>query len=593
MRAILKGPGLVLVLSAALLLLATGGLGTAPAGPLSIEAGEGFPLARWLARSLPPAEPAAGASPALLVGLAALSAAAAFLFGLFFVWTGNRIASVTAALLFALHPLHGEALASPSGILRLLPLAALFGAVLARERARAAGGAKFEALAVAGTAIAVLTGPLGVVAPAVLALSAVYSPLRAPGEGRSAFLPVLPHLAIAAAALLVRGPEIATAGGQSGFPARLAHLLAPQAQGPAATLLGFLLLGGLAGLLLLSIALLGRSRRWLIHYGGLASAWLLAAEAFALAGLLPSGSAGLPLGLSVLVLLPPLLAWRLATDLLPPEPLAPAAPPLLPPPDLAGPASAAGEMRRMQRELAALRVDLGRIAEGVQTRPLASAARSLLGSTPGKRRQKPRAATLVPWMEPSLEESVFEDSCRPHLSPGGTVVEIGMPGGGFTGRFLEEGQRVVTVSSDREGLRSRRAFLGSPRHLHGILASGPHLHGLATATADFAFAFEALLMADQATILACMRELARVLRPGGRAVLVLGNLLDPAAMEHLVRMSDQVGRGARPGETREFLSPDLVRAFAGTAGLDVEAIELSANNVDMLVTLERPAVMQV
>lgn len=105
------------------------------------------------------------------------------------ILTGNATVAFTAALLFAVHPVHAETLTWIPGQSDLLPTAMLLGAVLAFLRFRSTGAWPSALLCVALTATAVFTKENTVVLPVVLGaceLIIIYRRRHTPNSGGEA-----------------------------------------------------------------------------------------------------------------------------------------------------------------------------------------------------------------------------------------------------------------------------------------------------------------------------------------------------------------------------------------------------------------------
>jgi hypothetical protein len=166
------------------------------------------------------------------------------------------------------------------------------------------------------------------------------------------------------------------------------------------------------------------------------------------------------------------------------------------------------------------------------------------------------------------------------------VIEIGPSDVWLTHEFLKEQQQVITVGAHISDLSVQQVLQSEGEPIVGLLSRNSGLRVLASGIADFAIASRSLLYADQATLLSCILELKRVLRPGGRALLVLGNLLDPAGMKHLRSLGESAVHSEADLGYRQYTTPEVVRALAENVGITVDSIQLAANNIDMIVNLE-------
>jgi SAM-dependent methyltransferase len=166
------------------------------------------------------------------------------------------------------------------------------------------------------------------------------------------------------------------------------------------------------------------------------------------------------------------------------------------------------------------------------------------------------------------------------IGPADRVVEIGCGIGRITRALAARAREVAALDVSEEMLaraRQHNGHLANVRWLHG---DGESLTGIADASADAcvsAFVFQHL--PDPGLALGYVREIGRVLRPGGFAALQLSN--DPGAHTHRLgaraRLRALARRGPRGQGHRAWLGSavglDDLEAAAGTAGLEVERVE--------------------
>jgi ubiquinone/menaquinone biosynthesis C-methylase UbiE len=100
-----------------------------------------------------------------------------------------------------------------------------------------------------------------------------------------------------------------------------------------------------------------------------------------------------------------------------------------------------------------------------------------------------------------------------------SIVEIGPGAGRFSEVLADRAERLVLVDVTDEALRRSRERLGGRPGLEYVRTDGPSLPGVESGSFDVVWSFEAFVHMQPVDVAAYMGELARVLRPGGRAVI--------------------------------------------------------------------------
>jgi demethylmenaquinone methyltransferase/2-methoxy-6-polyprenyl-1,4-benzoquinol methylase len=168
------------------------------------------------------------------------------------------------------------------------------------------------------------------------------------------------------------------------------------------------------------------------------------------------------------------------------------------------------------------------------------------------------------------------------LSPGDTAVDVACGSGALTrelARVVAPGGSVVGVDRSAEMLRvarGRRAPKGAsdPRYLEADALALPLPAGVADAAT---IAFGLRNVADYA---ACIAQLARVTRPGGRVVILelatpergIGRVIASTWFERLVPLMGRLAGGGSayrylPASVRAYPGPDEIAAIMEDAGL--------------------------
>jgi len=118
----------------------------------------------------------------------------------------------------------------------------------------------------------------------------------------------------------------------------------------------------------------------------------------------------------------------------------------------------------------------------------------------------------------SLVEALIEPYAR-----GADVLEIGCGHGRWSGEILAF-CRTLTLSDLGEScIESCRRRFAEANNVRYEVSDGVTLPADLDESIDFVWSFDAFVHMDQSVIAAYMREIGRVLRPGGRAVIHHGN----------------------------------------------------------------------
>jgi hypothetical protein len=603
MRSILKGPLPFIAFAFVLLAVASGML--RPGASLAVYAEDAGPfhLAGALHRVVD-SRSLDGLPYLTIISQALLAITGGVFFSLFQRWTGNRIVSIVAALLFVLHPVHAQHWKDSFQVLTFLPMPLVLLALsvhLQISRHRFFLRAFWTLLF--GLA-ALYAGPLGLVTPllmAVLLLTDFQSPVD---ERRSRAFECILHLLLVILVASSQG-RIGTLVPHLGDTSvSVAELLFVSKDTPLFPHLGWVILSGLLLVLALSLAIASRRRMFLFQFAGLASGWVLALELSAILGWLPREHDALGLALAPLCLLAPMMVWRVLLECFPPDAQSYSPVPIprhfplwdkstIEQPGWPSKAAATSlpiaELLSLRQLVAGMREMAHPQAHAHRSSAMANEAYDrayMLGNPSVLSRNQSSKGIADPWSDTISAQQLFDDHCRPHLKHRGTVIEIGPSDVWLTHEFLKEQQQVITVGAHISDLSFQQVLQSEGEPIVGLLSRNSGLRVLASGIADFAIASRSLLYADQATLLSCILELKRVLRPGGRALLVLGNLLDPAGMKHLRSLGESAVHSEADLGYRQYTTPEVVRALAENAGITVDSIQLAANNIDMIVNLE-------
>jgi SAM-dependent methyltransferase len=164
------------------------------------------------------------------------------------------------------------------------------------------------------------------------------------------------------------------------------------------------------------------------------------------------------------------------------------------------------------------------------------------------------------------------------IPPGQVVLDIGCGLGRLTRPLAREAERVLALDISEEMLTRARELnsdLGNVEWLHG---DGTSLRPVADESVDICVSHVVFRhIPDPAITLGYIREMGRVLKPGGFAAFELSNDPAPHRPRHLgarVRMAALLGRAPR-GQTHEawlgsHVELEAIREAAGESGMWLE-----------------------
>ena len=143
------------------------------------------------------------------------------------------------------------------------------------------------------------------------------------------------------------------------------------------------------------------------------------------------------------------------------------------------------------------------------------------------------------------------------LPAGGTVVEIGPGAGRWSEALAARASRLILVDVSERALELCRRRLGAAGNVQYVLSSGNDLAGIASGSVHALWSFDVFVHIAPLDVAAYLSEIARVLEPGGIAV---------------VHHSDGRNRGLLPSRHgwRAPMSRGLFAALAAERGLRIE-----------------------
>lgn len=181
---------------------------------------------------------------------------------------------------------------------------------------------------------------------------------------------------------------------------------------------------------------------------------------------------------------------------------------------------------------------------------------------------------------PEWKESLIRCILAPAISHGAKVVEIGPGAGRWTTEILKRCgvYQGVDISRTCVDLCSKE-FAGYPNASFSV-TDGCSLPGLSEASVDVVWSFDVFVHINTEDVAKYLKEIARVLKPGGRAILHHGS------------------KGGDLGGWRSDLTTERMRQISDEAGLkivsqidgwtDGEISHAAGLYEDVITTLEKP-----
>jgi len=115
--------------------------------------------------------------------------------------------------------------------------------------------------------------------------------------------------------------------------------------------------------------------------------------------------------------------------------------------------------------------------------------------------------------------SLIEHVLLPNLGDGGSVLEIGPGGGRWSESLQRRADHLVLVDVTERVLDLCRERFANAPNIDYVQTDGATLPGVADASLDFVWSFDAFVHIAPLDIASYLAEIARVLKPDGRAVV--------------------------------------------------------------------------
>ncbi|MCS6892037.1 MAG: class I SAM-dependent methyltransferase [Rhodovarius sp.] len=160
------------------------------------------------------------------------------------------------------------------------------------------------------------------------------------------------------------------------------------------------------------------------------------------------------------------------------------------------------------------------------------------------------------------------------------VVELACGRGRHAAQILDQAGEITLVDVLESNIAACRARFAGRERMVFIVNAGDDLPGIEDASRSALFCYDAMVHFELTDVWSYLRETARILRPGGRALLHVSNFMEHPGGDH----------HDNP-HWRNFGGLPVIRHLAARAGLSTLAAEVldwpGAPGLDGLLLLER------
>lgn len=177
------------------------------------------------------------------------------------------------------------------------------------------------------------------------------------------------------------------------------------------------------------------------------------------------------------------------------------------------------------------------------------------------------------------EDGVFASILAPHLALEVRILEL--EPSRYSSGVIRAGGRYVCVGSTPIALEKARRLHGDSARTLFVLGGEDLLGAIPDENHDLIFGAEALIARNAVRTLKLLVGAARVLRPGGVAILGFANLTDALGRGALVAAA--MGRAPE----REWMTVEMLRVLAAESGLEVEGVHLTADGCTSFAIFRR------
>ena len=168
------------------------------------------------------------------------------------------------------------------------------------------------------------------------------------------------------------------------------------------------------------------------------------------------------------------------------------------------------------------------------------------------------------------------------------IVEIGPGGGRFTAVLLPRCRRLIAADTSASMLRLVRPRFAGDDRLECVQLDGTGLGPVADGSVDAVFSFDVFVHLPQWDTFNYLREIRRVLRPGGKAIVHHGNVFSDLGWANFLDEIPYTVNRHKPFGNFAVMTPELMRGFVERAGLEVVESRTDVVRRDAIVFLRKP-----
>ena len=185
----------------------------------------------------------------------------------------------------------------------------------------------------------------------------------------------------------------------------------------------------------------------------------------------------------------------------------------------------------------------------------------------------------VPYQE--WKQSVVDEFLAPAIRSDMNVLEIAPGHGRWSEQILYFCKNLILVDLNQSCIDVCKKKFSSWKSVEYIVTDGKSLPGILDSSVDFVWSYDSFVHMESDVILAYFREIQRVLKPSGRAVihhagrnhktLWLGFLRQAGAIPRDLYRRLSMGSSSDNDGWRSNVSPELIANLAEQAGLQLES----------------------
>jgi len=191
------------------------------------------------------------------------------------------------------------------------------------------------------------------------------------------------------------------------------------------------------------------------------------------------------------------------------------------------------------------------------------------------------------WGTTQLSTQIFEKFLLPHVT-GARVLEIGPGGGKYSALVAPRCATLTCVDVSQEMLNRVAKRLEGDTKLRTIKVDGMDVHQVADESIDFAFSIDVFVHLDLEDVYAYLREMHRMLIPGGHIVLHLASLMSRDGWDLFHREADQNRAQFKQGGRINLISPEMARRLFEKVRFEELEIDTELIGRDFIVRARKP-----